>query len=291
MILKSTFIYLSKIFNFLGYKANEYAERRPLTIVKKIDEKRSIYKIDNYLLILDNTRLIDSQLIKTGVWEPELTDILKKYVKSGMRVFDVGANSGFHTILLGSLLGDTGEVHSFEPVTYYRKMLEENIKINNFTNIVVNDKGLSDSTQELEIKFSKDNASLHVLLASNHQIEKIQLIKFDDYIHDKKIDKIDLIKVDIEGHELFFLNGAIEALNKFKPVIIMEFSLSYIMRQNINPTDILTKLQDLGYTIYSERTFKPYLTKRECIDDIIKNPIGNIICMPNNDNFSWKDNY
>ena len=83
MISKSIFLSMSKILNFLAYKVKEYAERQHIQLVKKIDEKRSIYKIDTYLLILDNTRMIDRQLILTGVWEPEITIIYKKCVKPG----------------------------------------------------------------------------------------------------------------------------------------------------------------------------------------------------------------
>lgn len=68
------------------------------------------------------------------------------------------------------------------------------------------------------------------------------MIAFDDYVRDNKIDKIDFIKVDIEGAELQALKGMKEVLRKLKPVLLVE-----ILKEQNDRNTILSFLSDLGY--------------------------------------------
>ena len=68
------------------------------------------------------------------------------------------------------------------------------------------------------------------------------MIAFDDYVSDNKIDKIDFIKIDIEGAELQALMGMKEVLRKLKPVLLVE-----ILKEQNDRNSILSFLSDLGY--------------------------------------------
>jgi hypothetical protein len=63
----------------------------------------------------------------------------------------------------------------------------------------------------------------------------------------KKIDKVDFIKIDTEGWELFVLRGGRAMITKDKPTILMEFNNTNMEQCRVNPNDVLALLQELGY--------------------------------------------
>lgn len=85
---------------------------------------------------LDLNELIDSSIYYEGCFEPLTTAVIDKYVKSGMTVFDIGANIGCHTLRCAKLVGKSGKVIVFEPMSWAFAKLKRNIELNDFNNII-----------------------------------------------------------------------------------------------------------------------------------------------------------
>src|SRR5580693_5946929 len=90
---------------------------------------------------------VDWQLHRSfayGSWEPEVVRSIQSHVKRGMRVLDIGAQSGFYSLLLSRLIGPEGLVFAFEPLPANYRILEENVSLNHISNVVVIREAVSD---------------------------------------------------------------------------------------------------------------------------------------------------
>jgi FkbM family methyltransferase len=230
-----------------------------------IELNRGLYKTqDNLLLWLGNDSVIDKNIISGGCWEPDTTKLVKSIIKEGMHVFDVGANIGYFTTLFSKLTGNNGVVFAFEPTVSYKRILEENIKINKLKNIQVYNFGLSNLEQELDINIDASSATIHQPFENEIlSKETINLKTLDNFVFQSNIKKIDFIKVDIDGHEPFFLEGAIQSIQKFKSILLIEISHLHYLEAGVNAWDFYDKLKTFGFKIYSEVDLLEISNKRD----------------------------
>lgn len=135
-------------------------------------------------------------------------------------VFDIGANIGTTSLVFSECVGTFGKVYSFEPVTV--EIIQKNMEENNIKNVTIIPKGVSFQNGEIEIDISDfclDSSIVKNKYATNNfnKSKKINLITIDDYCVQNKIEKIDFIKMDIEGAEEFAILGAKNMIKKCHP--------------------------------------------------------------------------
>jgi len=105
----------------------------------KIAEKSFSIYINPYL-----NGGVDDGIYRSGEWEPEISNLIRKYLSPGDTFIDIGANIGYHTLHAATLVGDSGKVVAFEPLPRLSEQMTRSIKENNFSNITVFDLALSD---------------------------------------------------------------------------------------------------------------------------------------------------
>lgn len=171
--------------------------------------------------------------------------------RKGWTVLDVGANVGFWTIAIAAIQGNSEcRLHAFEPVESNYKRLLENIHINGLQGVVCGHNfGLSDSETTAEIALREDfetgsqtgNASI-VIDDSDRKFPRVAvpLRTLDGIRKNLGIDRLDFIKLDIEGHEDKFLAGAAATIAKFRPVMLVEINDPYYRRRGIDPTALFS---------------------------------------------------
>jgi FkbM family methyltransferase len=146
-------------------------------------------------------------------------------------VFDVGANIGLYTLLAAAHLRGRGTVHAFEPNPDVFRALARSIDRNFFTHAHTAQLALSDSDGETNFFLPKDrawtNGSLIEGFTDQDASLVIETMRFDTYCAKFQINKVDLIKVDVEGAELRVLRGMGELLQRWKPHIICEVLEGY----------------------------------------------------------------
>lgn len=202
---------------------------------------------------------------------------------------DVGANIGFWTIALARNIqkkGGKGRVVAFEPHPTNFKRLVENIEISGLGKyITACNLGLSDSDSSKQLVMREDfrngsatgNASISVSKEYDKNFNSItvNVVTADKYFSTITLDnKIGFIKVDIEGHEDFFLRGAQQVLKHNRPTIMMEINLPYYQARGIN--DILNNFNAL---LPSYLFINGNLSSHDLRDLITKN-ITNVIAKP-----------
>jgi FkbM family methyltransferase len=238
--------------------------RRIRSTFVRTEGYRSLYRTrtgDHFWL--DPERWLDQSIIKTGVHEPESSRAIEALVGPGQVVFDIGANIGYFAIAMSRLVGEKGRVIAFEPTVYYGEVLTKNLEENEIRNCEIVPYGLSSEEAELTAYIGDSSATLHWWLADTEprESEPIRLQRLDDIVDGLDIDRIDFIKMDIDGHEPFFFEGAWEALNRFRPRILMEVSAPYFLDTGISPADIYDMLIEHDLHIYSEKTMEEFENK------------------------------
>lgn len=166
-------------------------------------------------------------LEKLGGWEIPTLEICKSYLKTNSIVIEVGAHVGTHTIPISKMCNE-GFVFSFEMQRFLHQLLNANILFNGCYNVcsfmeVVssenNQFNFGDINYEAYTNFNTGCVSFDRLHQDNGY--PISVIKLDDKF--KNLQKLDLIKIDAEGHEVQILKGAMNLIQKFKPLILTEF--------------------------------------------------------------------
>ncbi len=192
-----------------------------LSCVQGKRERVVTREMDGFRINLDLAYTVDSQLYYSGEFEPTTVAMLRRLVKPGDTVFDVGANIGYLSLVLRTCVEDGGRVASFEPMPLMAERLRANIELNGFTNIEAVSAGLSDAA-------GSDLLTLHPAIRLDGRIaepQAVELIMLDDYVARHPIDRLDLIKIDTDGAEPRVLRGAAQTLRRFKPVVVIELGV------------------------------------------------------------------
>lgn len=173
---------------------------------------------------------------------------LDKTLKEGDVFIDIGANIGTWTLRASKLVKSTGKVLSFEPHPLFHKFLCENILLNKFNNIHNYNVGLSENKSTLYFSNNFDTMN-HVLLSKANDCIEVKVEKLDQYT--KEIQIIHLIKIDVEGYELFVFKGSIDTLKKTKK-IFFESDSTMTARFGYTTSELIEFLQNLNFSVYKK---------------------------------------
>lgn len=163
-------------------------------------------------------------------------------LKPGMRVVDAGAHAGFFTTYAAEKVGPTGHVFAFEPEPDNFHLLCENVK--DFDNVTVYNKALWFEKDTLLLNLSHSSAE-HSLVNKQPGAPavSVQAVRMDSVV-----ERIDFVKIDVEGVELQVLQGATALFHEKSPLVTMEIGEK-------ERKDVHKFLEDLGYTVYIHEYF------------------------------------
>jgi FkbM family methyltransferase len=239
-----------------------------------------ISKVDGITYELNLNELIDSSIYYMGCFEPLTTKVINKFVKSGMVVFDIGANIGCHTLRFAKLVGENGKVFAFEPMSDAFLKLKRNIKLNNFDNIINEQIALSNITQEKQQAFFRTSWLLDGTIPSREKKENVNFITLDEYVKRSNMNRIDFIKLDVDGYEYKIIQGGKTTLKQFKPLLLIELGEYTLNNFGDKVENLINLLDSLGYAFYSEENLKEYNNKKSLIDSIPSGGTINVLCKP-----------
>ena len=208
---------------------------------------------------------LDRSIIIHGKFETRTTNRLRNAVWPGLRLVDVGANFGYYAVLTAHWAGPEGRVWAFEPTVEFRRRLVEHLELNSLQERVrVLDYGLSDGDGEGMISVGDSSATLHPVEGGQTEFsERIRFRPLDAVAGELGITGVDLIKVDIDGHEPRFLAGARELIMRDRPAMVMEFSQLNLDCAGSDVRELRDRLLELGYELFSDRTGRPFRTRTD----------------------------
>ena len=200
-----------------------------------------------------------------GWYEEKESRFLLKILEHGMVMIDAGANIGYYSMMVAARSVGS-QVFAFEPSSANANRLRKNIQLNNCTNVTVVPLALGNNNAVTTLYQSAvDNSGMTSLIPpenANGTTEPVQVIRLDDWAATNKLLTLDLIKIDIEGFELFALEGMADILTKFLPMLLIEIKKENMVRFGRHAADIYTFLENLGYHPF-EINERPGLTKLE----------------------------
>ncbi len=192
-----------------------------------------------------------------GFYEPNEFYFLDKFLKSGMVFIDIGANNGWFGVFASKKVGSEGMVYSVEPSQREIDKINKNIELNNLTNIKVLECALLDKEGFMDLLIAEDKNDGHntfgnfIYETDLKTKEKVRVDILDNLVKKENIKRIDFIKIDAEGSELFILKSSIEAIKSFQPVMLIEIAELSLKNQGSRSADIYTFLGNLGYQFYT----------------------------------------
>jgi FkbM family methyltransferase len=196
-------------------------------------------------------------LQKIGRLENE-KEALLSLVQKGDIVLDVGANEGYLTQLFSNICGSKGKVHAFEPVLKTYKILNQRITLTFCKNVILNNTALGNKIDEIKI-FIPDNDSAQASLKQHQQgswinrnikAEICNIITLDHYAEQKGIEKINFLKIDVEGAEFFVLEGGQNIIQSSNPVLYFEICSMWLGEFGVTPYQIIQKVKSYGYDMF-----------------------------------------
>lgn len=252
-----------RLFNYLFKKNNLNKGWR---IVKPIQ--------GNFKINCDTATWIGAKIVYTGNYEPALKKVFKSILKKGDHVLDVGANIGFHTLYFAELVGERGHVTAFEPVPYNFETLNYNVNLNNFKHIKTKNIALGSKNEQINIaadEKSTNPGTFNLFDQSGNTL--ITCCIGDEIIGNERVD---FIKIDVEGYESFVIQGLFETIKKNRPKIIFEYDIHYHKKTGLAKDYIFTFLSELNY-----RFMHIYQDGPKNLDKFDKLQSGNILAIPN----------
>jgi FkbM family methyltransferase len=228
----------------------------------------------NFKINCDTATWIGAKIVYTGNYEPALKSVFQSNIKKGDRVLDVGANIGFHTLFFAELVGDKGSITAFEPVPYNFEVLNRNISLNNFHHIKTKNIALGNKNEQISIaadEKSTNPGTFNLFDQSGDTL--ITCCIGDEIIGDEKVD---FIKIDVEGYESFVIQGLLETIKKNRPKIIFEYDVNYHKKTGLAKDYIFSLLDALNY-----RFMHIYQEGPMVLDNFNELKSGNILALPN----------
>ena len=200
----------------------------------------------------DLSDLVPRLIYFLGYYEYGLTNLIRQTLEPGDTFIDVGAHVGYYTVMSGMLVGPGGSVHSFEPIPDIFSRLQQNVALNGLVNVHTNQAAVYDQDGELEIFLPKpSNTGTGSFVKQSNSSEtsiRCPAMALDGYVQRESIQRIRLIKLDVEGAELRVLHGMKGLLTSSQPPdVIGEVVPSLLERGGATYKDMILFMENLGY--------------------------------------------
>ena len=167
-------------------------------------------------------------LIRDGVYEPETAEALRRHLGTSGTLVDVGANIGVFSLLAAHRWCPAGRVLALEASPQIHAWLAGNVRENPAANLTVVHAAVTSRSGETVSFFNAPESKFGMGSLTNRfdsAAQSVSTITLDDAVAAAGIRQVDVIKVDVEGHELGVFQGAMRALHQEKPpVIVFEFT-------------------------------------------------------------------
>jgi FkbM family methyltransferase len=183
-----------------------------------------------------------------GDWESYDSDTLLRLLRPEWVVFDIGSYFGYYALLASRRCA---KVFAFEPYPPSYALLSENKRLNGFENLTTLSMAITDRNGVESFRtppaFNQGSGGLTTPRDGGVQVPTTSL---DAFVRGAQLDRVDLVKIDVEGSEVFALMGARETIQRFRPVLMIEVDPGKLAMLGQRPEGLLAVIDDLGYVGY-----------------------------------------
>ena len=183
-------------------------------------------------------------------YEPFVTNAIKSHLSPGDCFVDIGASLGFYSILAGRAVGPSGKVIACEPGVQNQSLLLLNIHHNQLTNVAVHSVAISETSEILAYTRFSSNGAITDFDGNPRTLDTCDLVRAVplDYLLERE-ERIDVVKIDVEGAEGRVIRSAQAILTKHRPTLFFEFTPNGLLDvSGISGEDFLDSLTSMGYS-------------------------------------------
>jgi FkbM family methyltransferase len=229
------------------YRATPFQKVRAAyfhAFLRLVRGRRVIRHVEAMTFELDLGELIDVGIFLQQ-YERDVVALIERFARPGWIVLDIGANIGAHTLRFSKLVGPEGRVYAFEPMDYAYTKLIRNLSLNASANTQPARLALSDRNQpHQEVHYRSSWASTG---ERKQESSRVDFRRLDDWCDEHRVTHVDLIKMDVDGHEMQALSGGVRLLERSRPPLLMEAGAWHFTREGENPLQLLA---GLGYRFW-----------------------------------------
>ena len=213
---------------------------------------------EGYVFPVDPATLIGWSIYFFGTYEPEVRVQLIERLTRGSVAIDVGANVGWHALLMASKVGPSGRVYAFEPNDSTRDRLRAAVDANGLTQITIEAHALADRQGALGFDAPQAgqlwDGTGRLSRDATRSTRTVECVTLDAFVASHSIDRLALIKIDVEGWELTVLRGAKQVLQTLRPAVVFEFDPEYVGRSGGTGADLAACFVEAGYELFALST-------------------------------------
>lgn len=208
------------------------------------------------LFVCDLRDAISREVCFTGRYEPQETQLIETLLRPGMTVIDAGAHWGYFTLLCAHRVGPSGRVLSLEPNSRLLGLLRLNVEANTLRQVECLGVAAADSRGTAafaSFREGDDNWGISRLVPAGATADsQVQTIAIDDLVAERRIAKVDLIKIDVEGAELDVLEGMAAGLRSHRYThVLLECHPAQLAERGASVDECLDALRTAGYRGWS----------------------------------------
>jgi FkbM family methyltransferase len=193
-----------------------------------------------------------------GLFEPNEFAFLGTFLRPGMTFVDVGANDGAYTVFAARRVGAQGRAIAIEPSSREFERLTSNLELNRLDNTTAVQAAAGDVSGQTSLAIAsyghEGQNTLGSVVANPKvetvSVEKVDMRRLDDILAAAEVDKVDFVKIDVEGSEARVLVGARETLARHRPLLQLELETEWLTRQNSSPEEVFRLLDAAGYAAW-----------------------------------------
>ncbi len=238
---------LINIINKLGYQVIKLNNQKSVhsTELELFHTKTGNYYLPKYA----KRDVIVSTIISNAIFDEPIYELSKSYIANGTTVLDVGSNFGQMALLFSNLVGDKGLVYAFEADDFIYDVLKKNVAANSKKNIVPNYGAVhnkSNTTLFFPLQDFKrfDTYGSYGIDYVNGKGRAVNTLTIDDLNIETPIS---FMKVDVQGGDLYAMQGAIKTIAKHKMAILFEYEYLFEEEQSFNFQQYVEFVEKINY--------------------------------------------
>lgn len=199
--------------------------------IKKFFPKvpHEIIEVNGYKMsIIPNDPGISQELQTFKIHEPLSTKLISKLLKTGMTCLDIGANIGYYVLLESKIIGDNGKVIAIEPSPQNYNCIKKNLELQNSQNVKAFNFAAGDTNGNIRFFINERSNGCKVLLEGEElpnrpgTVIQVPVKRMDDFLKELGVERVDFVRMDVEGYEWNIFQGMKNTIRKSKPIIQLE---------------------------------------------------------------------